>query len=57
MKIQYGVLTRDKDVDSKGYIYRVQWYDTLQQAYSKWIANEMRGDIVKSLRVQVVEQK
>lgn len=55
MNRKYGVLIQEDRVDEEGFILRVRWFETLQQAYSQWIAGGNVGDIIKKIEPVVVE--
>ena len=57
MNEKYGVLTKDEQVDKKGYIYRVVWCDSLQQAYSLYLKGDQRGQVIKDVSVVVIEKR
>ncbi len=57
MHDKYGVLVKKQEMDKKGYIYTVEWFQTIAMAYSYWVKNSMKGDIIRTVEATVLEKQ
>ena len=53
--MKYLLITQDKDLDSKGFKFRIREFTNLRHTYTAWIKGNFDGYIAKEIDPKVSE--